>query len=663
MRKRVGDDSRGAMYERFFGFRDQPFRLTPDPKYLYLGSKHREGYAHLLYALREGSGFVAVTGEVGTGKTTLVRSLLRENHDDVAVAYIFNPVLSSVELLQTINAEFGLPSRSTSKKELIETLNAFLLAQKSDDGRAVIIVDEAQDLDPSVLEQLRLLSNLETETDKLLQIILLGQPELRGLLDRTDLRQLAQRISLRWHLEPLDRTEVHAYVRHRVQVAGGPDGVFDVKAMDLIYELSGGVPRIVNILAHRSLLVAYTKGAKHVGPAEVNLAAVELEQCRIPLRARKNRPGAWVYKAAAGVSVAAAACVVAFLLVAPLGDDGHTAAKGDEIARLHGKSAAKKDAPENTEKNAEKKQAGAEKRSSSVPAEARASSGSAKTDGEQKSARGADEAAMRGKEHATAVAVAPLPGTQGPAAEGKKSKKAVSRDEGGAVEKATSKQARERLERRLERTDRYEAAAGAMSRLIELWTGHALTPVELSSGSLDLQLLGARRGLRYLSVSLTPKQLQSLDLPAIVELRAGASQDARYALIESMDADDVNLYTDKSFRAPLGALEQLWTGNVHILWRDSERLSRPLSKGARGPAVEKLQSLLAEAGYLKGPATGQYDDATEQAVRRLQAERGLKENGDATTLTQIILYNAIRRYERPDLVGAATEPRVAKTVS
>src|SRR6185503_6157641 len=155
------------MYERFFGFRDQPFRLTPDPKYLYLGTKHREGYAHLLYALKEGSGFVAVTGEVGTGKTTLVRSLLRDGHPDIAVAYIFNPVLSSIELLQTINAEFGLPSRSTSKKELTDALNAFLLAQKSDGGRAVVIVDEAQNLDPTVLEQLRLLSNLETETDKL----------------------------------------------------------------------------------------------------------------------------------------------------------------------------------------------------------------------------------------------------------------------------------------------------------------------------------------------------------------------------------------------------------------------------------------------------------------------------------------------------------------
>ena len=656
MRRRVGDDSAGVMYERFFGFRDQPFRLTPDPKYLYLGSKHREGYAHLLFALREGSGFVAVTGEVGTGKTTLVRSLLRESHDNVAVAYIFNPVLSSVELLQTINAEFGLPSRSTSKKELIETLNAFLLAQKADNGRAVIIVDEAQNLDPSVLEQLRLLSNLETETDKLLQIILLGQPELRGLLDRTDLRQLAQRISLRWHLEPLDRAEAHAYVRHRVQVAGGREGLFDVKALDLIHELSGGVPRLINILAHRSLLVAYTKGAKRIGPAEVQLAAVELEQCRIPLRARRNRPGAWMYKAAAGAAVAVAAGAVAFLLVAPLGDDNGTVEKGDELARLETKNAAKKAAPE----PAEKKQQRIDQPAPVVSSETVAANAPPKPEEKQQTTKTAGPSAAREKEHATPAVAAPVPKLQDPAAAEKASKPALKKESEPADK--TMSQAAERLAHRLERTPRYEAAAGAMSRLIELWTGQALTPVEIASGSLDLQLLGARRGLRYLSVSLTPKQLAALDLPAVVELRAGKEQDARYALIESIGGDEVQLFTEKAFEARRDAVEDLWTGNVHLLWRDSERLSRPLSRGATGPAVEKLQSMLVEAGYLRGPATGQYDEPTEQAVRKLQSERGLQENGAATTLTQIVLYNAIRRYERPHLTGGTTEPRNAKTV-
>ena len=333
---------RHLMYERYFHLRDQPFRLTPDPAYLYLGTKHREGFAHLLFAMREGSGFVAVTGEVGTGKTTLVRALLGETrNDNIAVGYIFNPVLSPVELLQTINAELGIPSRTTSKKQLVDALNRFLLAQKTDGGRAVIIVDEAQNLDREVLEQLRLLSNLETETEKLLQIILLGQPELRELLDRPDLRQLSQRVAIRWQLDPLDRQETHKYVRHRLRVAGGDEGLFDSKALDLLYDHSGGIPRLINIIAHRALLVAFTNGRAAVGTDEVAAAAAELGQSRIPLKAA---PPSWIYKAAAGAGVTVAAALVALLLVAPLRDDSTSAPPPTTMAK-RAEAAAMKSTP------------------------------------------------------------------------------------------------------------------------------------------------------------------------------------------------------------------------------------------------------------------------------------------------------------------------------
>src|SRR5215510_4102167 len=170
------------MYEAFYGFRDNPFRLTPDPDYLFLSANHQEALGHLLFGISEGSGVVVITGEIGAGKTTLLRTLVRNLDERTTVAYIFNPALSALELLQTINADLGLPTTSTSKKELIDELNRFLLTQQTAGRRVVVIIDEAQDLEPSVLEQLRLLSNLETERDKLLQIMLVGQPELRDIL-------------------------------------------------------------------------------------------------------------------------------------------------------------------------------------------------------------------------------------------------------------------------------------------------------------------------------------------------------------------------------------------------------------------------------------------------------------------------------------------------
>ena len=200
------------MYEAFYRLSGPPFRLTPDPRFLFLSAHHHEALGHLLFGIREGTGFIAVTGEIGTGKTTLLRALLRELDPNTIVAYIFNPVLSDLELLQSINSEFGLPATSASKKELIDELNRFLMAKKLAGARVVVIVDEAQNLAPMVLEQLRLLSNLETETEKLLQIVLVGQPELRAIFQRPDLAQLNQRITVRWHLEPLDRKETAEYV-------------------------------------------------------------------------------------------------------------------------------------------------------------------------------------------------------------------------------------------------------------------------------------------------------------------------------------------------------------------------------------------------------------------------------------------------------------------
>src|SRR2546426_4507646 len=247
------------MYERFFGLYDAPFRLTPDPSYLFLSRKHADALAHLRLGLRESSGFVCITGDVGTGKTTLLRAFLGGLTPEISTAYIFNPALSALELLQTINTEFGLPAATTSRKELTSSLNQHLLAQREAGRQAVVVIDEAQALGIEVLEQLRLLSNLETTTEKLLRIVLVGQPQLRTLLLHPELVQLNQRITLRWHIGPLSKRETAAYVAHRLTVAAGgpPPRVFTRRAVRLVHPYSGGVPRLINMMAHRGVRAAF----------------------------------------------------------------------------------------------------------------------------------------------------------------------------------------------------------------------------------------------------------------------------------------------------------------------------------------------------------------------------------------------------------------------
>jgi general secretion pathway protein A len=265
------------MYTAFYGLREKPFSLTPDPHFLYLAAPHREALAHVLYGVEQGEGFIAVTGEVGTGKTTLCRTLLQRLGSDTEVAYIFNPSLSGEELLRAINVEFGLATAGRSRAELSDQLNAFLLERKRADRRVLLIIDEAQNLQPSTLEEVRLLSNLETSTSKLIQILLFGQPELDEMLDSKELRQLRQRISVRWSLSPLTSEEVSEYVRHRLRIAADRDcDIFDDRALRELCRQTDGVPRLVNVLADRSLLAGYGTGAKTVGAKLVRQAAKEI---------------------------------------------------------------------------------------------------------------------------------------------------------------------------------------------------------------------------------------------------------------------------------------------------------------------------------------------------------------------------------------------------
>ena len=292
------------MYTSYFGLGEKPFSITPDPRYLYMSGRHAEALAHLLYGINESGGFVQLTGEVGTGKTTVVRTLLSRMPAHADVALILNPRVTPTEFLQSICEELGVPisdAERRSLKRLVDALNRRLLSAHAAGRRVVLIVDEAQNLSPEVLEHVRLLTNLETPTQKLLQILLIGQPELRTLLDLPELRQLAQRVTGRYHLEPLTGAETRHYVRHRMRVAGATSEIFTAGALREVHRISGGIPRVINVCCDRALLGAYASEARKLNARLVRRAAGEVY-------GRRFAPAwlGWIAAAVAALGVATA---------------------------------------------------------------------------------------------------------------------------------------------------------------------------------------------------------------------------------------------------------------------------------------------------------------------------------------------------------------------
>ena len=268
------------MYLSYYGLHEAPFSITPDPRFVHLSERHRDALAHLLFGVDKGGGggFVQLTGEVGTGKTTLSRLLLEQLPDDARIALVLNPRQNAVELLETICEELhiDIEGKRGSTKALVDALNAYLLDAYAQGLRVVLLIDEAQNLPADALEQVRLLTNLETDTQKLLQILLLGQPELREMVARPELRQLAQRITARFHLTPLDASETGEYLRHRWRVAGGQKFPFEAKAVQRLYQRSGGVPRLLNVIAERAMLAGYARDASMIDANLVDAAANEV---------------------------------------------------------------------------------------------------------------------------------------------------------------------------------------------------------------------------------------------------------------------------------------------------------------------------------------------------------------------------------------------------
>lgn len=266
------------MYLEYYGLTEAPFDITPNPRFLFYSAKHREAFNHLLYGIRERKGFVQLTGEVGAGKTTLCRAVLERLDARFSTALILNPVMSADELMKGIATEFGLNVRGFDRLDTIAALNNFLLHQVEHDKDTVLIIDESQDLTDDLIEQVRLLSNLETDNRKLLQIVLLGQPELRDRLNNPKLRQLRQRITVRYHLAPLNRFEVNQYVQHRLEISGANGRPYFTRpALWRVYRYSRGIPRLVNAICDKALLAGFVQHTDRINFRMIGRAIRELE--------------------------------------------------------------------------------------------------------------------------------------------------------------------------------------------------------------------------------------------------------------------------------------------------------------------------------------------------------------------------------------------------
>ncbi|MFH1489184.1 MAG: AAA family ATPase [Pseudomonadota bacterium] len=602
-------------YTSFFNLKENPFVLTPDPKYLYLGHKHREVMGHLLYGIKEDKGFMVVVGEVGTGKTTLCRAfinqLLKEN---IEVGLIYNPAMTDLELLQAVNREYKLASDLNTKGRLIDALNEFLLRVNGQGRKVVLIIDEAQNLYPSVLEQLRLISNLETETGKLIQIILVGQPELERILAKKEMRQLDQRVVVRGLLGPFNQKETRNYLRHRLQVAmiseSNNNASFSDGACRVIYKLCRGVPRLINVLADRTLLVAYAQGKRKIDGSTVKKARRDLERSRYR---SKTRPLALRWQSALMF------CIFALVLL------------GWHYQEVFFRKTAKSENKTSHKATGFAPPVKRKTAPSETPQEA------APAVGIPINPPAAPPVAPPVAPRLTLLAPVPV------------QKKAET------IEKGREENPQERLNRflrPLEGLPRQENWQLVLGTVFRLWGEERAIPADTVIGALPG---GSRLEIWKIYGNLT--RLRIMNYPAIVELKRAAHPEGVFAVLKTLKKDHVVLVGKEDMLIPLDTFNNLWFGHAFIPWKDFEGLPQVISPGSSDLSVTWLQHNLKYLKLLNGPVNGFYDAATKASIVRLQKEMNLTVDGIVGPRTKMALYSLLDIYPNPSL----TDPEDKET--
>lgn len=624
------------MYLNYFGLSEASFSITPDPQYLFLSEQHREALAHLLYGAGENGGFVLLTGEVGTGKTTICRAFLEQTPEQVDVALVLNPAMTAIELMHAICQEFGVATSEhhDSVKVLVDRLNDYLLDAHARGRHPVVVIDEAQNLRPRVLEQVRLLTNLETSKQKLLQIFLIGQPELREILASQELRQLNQRITARFHLSPLSLRETAAYVDHRITVAGVQRPLFSAAALREVYRRSRGVPRLINLICDRSLLGAAVSRRMQVTPAIVRRAAHELLGGERPRREPSQQPR-WAM---------AAALVLALGLGGWLGTSGlfeHAQRQLDQAAQVWAELSAEPDTGRKGNDASGSIVASEEpKRSAGIDAATLASSealGGQVVVTEARSASGLGLGAKSGEESDSDAGAEPNSGM----AESVTAKLPATND-------GIPRIALTRITPQVPEADLGELAEllldedESISALLQRW-GHAPESAADCDGVSSLGLECERSRERW-------SDLRLFDRPAALQLMVDGQE--QYALVTGIDDEFAVLQRAETLRrVPIASLDERWSGDVLMLWRLPPGGVRMIGPGTAGDDVLWLRERLAALpdASLTDTTNTRYDAELREVVQEFQSGRGLAVDGIAGPRTLILLNNALAETEIPRL--------------
>ena len=586
------------MYNAFFGFREKPFKLTPNPAYLFLSQSYEEALAHLRYAMSEGEGFFEITGEVGTGKTTLCRVFLESLDDRFEAAYVFNPKLDSIQLLKVINDELGIPSDSTNAKDLVDALNRFLLEKKAENRRVIIIVDEAQNLADDVLEQLRLLSNLETTTDKLLQIVLVGQPELREKLNSYALRQLGQRITLNLTLLPLTLRETEDYINHRIQIASrGQTLRIDRSALNHIFKYSKGIPRLINIVCDRMLLTAFSFNQHQINADVARSAIRELtgkQEKKWDIAWNINWDINWLADAMKGkkimpalslILLAGVALMLAFFISRPNRVDLRPAAQS-EPRDPDARAPERRSAPDS-----------------------------------KKSRPLASSATVTKPENRVSQTSSPMKAFLLAQSESN------SRD-------------------------------SIFALVAKLWNPEDdifLSDEQKKMEDEDYFRIASRQnGFSFYTMEWRLDLIRRLNLPAIFSFYIPEKPLPVYlALIGVEDGDRIVLRSGQGedIRVSPSELESFWSGDAMLLWKNFLSITGTIPFNDSKDSILILKALLNEIVDNTLNMDPVYDEKTRQAIINIQRENGLLDDGVVGSLTKIALYNARGGFPIPHIMS------------